>query len=37
MKHLIILMDNDVDSIESIPFMAEPAKKKSTRTKKATA
>jgi len=28
---------NDVDSIESIPFMAEPAKKKSTRTKKATA
>ena len=29
--------DNDVDSIESIPFMAEPAKKKSTRTKKATA
>ena len=28
---------NDADSIESIPFMAEPAKKKSTRTKKATA
>ena len=27
----------DVDSIESIPFMAEPAKKKSTRAKKATA
>ena len=29
--------DNDVDSIESISFMAEPVKKKSTRTKKATA
>ena len=28
---------NDVDSIESISFMAEPAKKKSTRAKKASA
>ena len=27
----------DVDSIESIPFMAEPTKKKSTRVKKVTA
>ena len=31
------LESEDVDSIESIPFMAEPIKKKSTRTKKVTA
>jgi hypothetical protein len=29
--------DNEIESIESIPFMSEPAKKKSVRSKKISA